>query len=643
MRKILPQLLILCIISISVQAQVTPRNILEKMYLPEAVTNYLIPKDQWKPYPQSPAAWEKAVPEAIRQNIIREAEQLLKFTFEPISGTISMDFKRSGDRLRHSNISFKKREVLMYLIMAESMEGKGRFTEAIFNGIWSICEESYWGVPAHIGGTGLPDVERPVVDLFTAETAAVMALADYFIGNKLDSINPLIRKRIYHETDRRLFTPMLQYGDKYGWMSRTKPVNNWNPWIMSNWILSSLLLEKNKTRRELMVYKSMVGLDAYLNSLGDDGGCDEGPSYWFAAGASVFDCLDLLANASGGKINIFDHELIRKMAGYITKTHIDGNYFVNFADADPTLTPSGLLLYRFGAAVKDQSMVEFGKWAQQKYPTKGGGPTGMRMRYLENMLTLQHMDTTPAKFSDPEAAWIGDVQILTARTASGLFMATHGGHNAESHNHNDVGDFIIYLKGEPMIIDAGRGNYTARTFSSRRYELWFTQSEYHNLPIINGRGQSAGRNFEAKEVKEIISNKETSLSMDIAAAYREEAGLTSMKRSVKLNREKDRVEIRDAYELKDTPRSFEQVFMTICEVSTNSPGKLVLKGKDERTLILNYDSKTWSVRAEEPSFEGMEYESFNKKWGGKKITRIILTNIRPKTKGEHQFTFVPAN
>ena len=114
------------------------------MYLPEAVTNYLIPKDQWKPYPQSPAAWEKAVPEAIRQNIIREAEQLLKFIFEPISGTISMDFKRSGDRLRHSNISFKKREVLMYLIMAESMEGKGRFTEAIFNGIWSICEESYW-------------------------------------------------------------------------------------------------------------------------------------------------------------------------------------------------------------------------------------------------------------------------------------------------------------------------------------------------------------------------------------------------------------------------------------------------------------------------------------------------------------------
>lgn len=531
----------------------------------------------------------------------------------------------------------------MYLIMAESMEGKGRFTEAIFNGIWSICEESYWGVPAHIGGTGLPDVERPVVDLFSAETAAVMALADYFVGDRMDSINPLIRKRIYHETDRRLFTPMLQYGDKYGWMSRTKPVNNWNPWIMSNWILSSLLLEKNKIRRDLMVYKSMVGLDAYLNSLGDDGGCDEGPSYWFAAGASVFDCLDLLNKASAGKINIYDHELIRKMAVYITKTHIDGNYFVNFADADPTLTPSGILLYRFGTAVKDQSMIAFGKWAQQKYPTKGGGATGMRMRYLENILTLQHMDSTPASFTDPEAAWIGDVQILTARTPSGLFMATHGGHNAESHNHNDVGDFIIYQKGEPMIIDAGRGNYTARTFSNRRYELWFTQSEYHNLPIINGKGQSAGRNFEAKEVKEIINNKETSLLMNIASAYPDEAGIKTLVRSVKLNRDKERVEIQDAYEFKNTPQSLEQVFMTICEVNADSKGKLILEGKNNNILTLHYDPKLWSIRTEEPSLEGMEYESFNKKWGGKKITRIILTHLKLKTKGEHAFTFIPSN
>ena len=495
-------MIMLC--STSVLSQVTERNILESKYSAEQVMQLILPKNEWKPYPVSAQEWKARVPEANLSKIVQDAEALLNYKFEPIAATIAMDFVRSGDRLRHSNISFRKREVLTNLVLAESIENKGRFMEAILNGMWSICEESYWGVPAHISSTGLPDVEHPIVDLFTAETAGVLALTDYLVGYKLDTINKLLRKRIYHETDSRLFTPMLQNGSTYGWMSRTKPVNNWNPWIMSNWIFSSLLLEKNEERRKSMVYEAMKGLDAYFNSLGDEGGCDEGPSYWFAAGASAYDCLQLLHNASNGGIDIYNHELIKKMAGYITKTHIDGSYFVNFADADPTLIPSGPVLYRFGKAVNDSTLIQLGEWAQTLYPVKGASLGFMRMRMMESLMTLNEMKPS-LQYQDNPFAWMSDVQILTARTPSGLFMGTHGGHNAESHNHNDVGDFIVYLKGEPMIIDAGRGNYTARTFSSKRYELWFTRSEYHNLPIVNGIGQKEGRNFAATQVQETIN------------------------------------------------------------------------------------------------------------------------------------------
>jgi hypothetical protein len=83
--------------------------------------------------------------------------------------------------------------------------------------------------------------------------------------------------------------------------------------------------------------------------------------------------------------------------------------------------------------------------------------------------------------------------------------------------------------------------------------------------------------------------------------------------------------------------------MTVCDVSIAGSGKLLLKGKDDRKLMLNYDSKAWKVSMEEPSFEGMEYDSFNKKWGGKKITRIILTSLKPKPKGENLFMFSPAD
>ncbi|MCE7059491.1 heparinase II/III family protein [Dyadobacter sp. CY343] len=624
----------------SATAQVTPRNILEKAYSVEFVQQMLVPRDQWKPYPTDPAAWKAAVPDSVLTRIINEAEKLLEYKFEPVSASISLDFVRSGDRLRHSAISFDKRNVLMKLILAESMENKGRFTEAIMNGVWSICEESFWGVPAHIGKAGLPDPEKPIVDLFAAETAAVLGYADHFTGGKLDKINPLIRKRIYFETNKRIFIPMLTYGDEFAWMSKTKEVNNWNPWIMSNWIAATLLLEKDEKRRAEMLRGSMVGLDRYINSLGVDGGCDEGPSYWFAAGASVYDCLELLAGATNAKIDIYQEDIIKKMASYVYKTHIDGHYFVNFADADPKLRPDGLLLYRLGKAVKDEKLVEMGQWAFQDFPGVSTSPEGFhRPRKIENLLTINKMSTEKVTLKPVHDAWISDIQVLTARAGNGLFLATHGGHNAESHNHNDVGDFIIYVKGQPMIVDAGRGNYTARTFSNKRYELWFTQSEYHNLPIVNGIGQKAGRKFEAKSVKSTVNAKEASLQMDIAAAYPPEAGITSWNRLVRLNRVKNQVEVSDDYNLKTQPESVQQIFMTVCDVDTSEPGKVKLKGAADTNLTLSYDPKAWTVSTEKPSTDGMEYESFKTKWDSRPVTRIVLASKQLKQKGKYLMVF----
>jgi hypothetical protein len=141
---------------VSTKAQITPRNIFGKDYSLGAVQQSLIPLNQWHPYPQNPTEWKAQVPDSVLQKVIKDGEKALNYKFEPISATISLDYVRSGDRNRHGNISYGKRNNLFQLLLAESIEDKGRFMEAILNGIWSICEESYWGVPAHIGHTGLP-------------------------------------------------------------------------------------------------------------------------------------------------------------------------------------------------------------------------------------------------------------------------------------------------------------------------------------------------------------------------------------------------------------------------------------------------------------------------------------------------------
>jgi hypothetical protein len=611
--------------------QVKERNILMKKYSLEFIEKNLIPKDQFKPYPKTPEDWKKVLTEPQIKEVIALGEKALEAPIPELTATMAMDFARSGDRERHGGASFGRRNLLAQLIVAENIENKDRFTEKIFNLVWAICEESFWGVPAHIRGTGLPDVENHIVDLFSAETGALLGLTDYLVGEKMDKINPLIRKRIAFEANQRLFKSMKNW-ERYNWASRKNKVNNWNPWIMSNLIMANLFLEKDEKNRASNLKDYLFHTDGYLNGLGDDGGCDEGPSYWFAAGASVFDVLELSARATYGKINIYDEPLIKNMASYVYKMHISDRYFVNFADADPRISkPDGLMLYRFGKAIKDETLVKFGLWANDTFSKEV--PVSYRhvMRVMENLLTFNSIPKYNNDYQ-PNGAYIADIQVITTRTKQGLYLATHGGHNAESHNHNDVGDFIVYANGEPVIIDAGRGNYTARTFSPQRYDLWFTRSDYHNLPVINGINQNAGREFEATEV----IGSENSLKMNIAKAYPKEANVNSWNRIVKLNQDKNQVEIEDNFELKEA-KSLQQVFMTICEVDTKTAGVVNLKTISGKIYTINYDKNLWEVSMDLPSVEGMEYKSFQTKWDNQPVKRIILTHKALKNVGKSSF------
>lgn len=620
--------------ALSASAQ-TPRNLLAGKLTLDDVKRDLIPRNKWQPYPKTSAEWKAKLSPEMIDEIIKRGESLIDKPVPQTSATLLLEYVRTGNRSHYEQVSFARRNNLFDLVLAEAVEDKGRFTDTIVNYVWAICEETYWGVPAHLGAqkakNGLPDSSDPIVELFGAETAATLALTDHLVGPKLDKVSPLIRKRIYSETVKKILDP-IRDTKRYGWLDPTKKVNNWNPWIISNVITADLLLEPDEAKRADNLYLYLKLLDVYINGLGDDGGCDEGPSYWFAAGASVFDSLDMLDSATGGKINIYNEPFIGKMASYIYKMHIAGNYFVDFADADPRFNADGVVLYRFGKAIKDDALTQFGlsAYARNKRVV---GEGFMKPRRLSDLLAARDLPATNT-YSPPAEAWFSDIQVMTARSRSGLFLATHAGNNGESHNHNDVGDFIVYMDGEPVIIDAGRGNYTAKTFSSHRYELWFTESQYHNLPIVNGIGQSDGRQFAAGTVV----HGDRGLTMDIAPAYPKEAGINSWKRSIALKDENDTVTITDDYSLKTQPTSLQQIFMTVCDVDISTPGKIGLTTAKGKRAVVIYDAGSWTVTTENPSTTGPEYSSFVEKWEKRPIVRIILSAKSPKTTGEFGYT-----
>jgi hypothetical protein len=610
------------------KAQLIHRELLQKASA--GLSQSLLPQAKFKPFPQTAEGWKQVLPDTVIAKIIVKGEAALKKDFKSIPATIMLEFVRNGNRTDYERLSFEKRNQLWDLVMAESVEGKGRFVDHIVDGVWCISEESFWGISAHVGaqkaGAGLPDVEDPIVDLFAAETAALMAWTDYFTGPQLEKASKLVRPRIRYEINRRIFTPMLTA--KYGWMGGGNPeakLNNWAPWIASNYITAVLLMEKDDTKRAADLNLAIKILDQYMDGLGVDGGCEEGPSYWGAAGGCVYDALNLLHDATGGKLDIYKEPFIQKMGSYIYKTHIAGDYFINVADAHPTLKPDGLMMYRFGKDIGYQPMAAFGSWAYHTFNNEDGYEQFRRSRVLYDIAAIKACAAAPASESPVTDAWYSDVQLMVARSANGLFLASHGGTNGESHNHNDVGDFTVYADGYPVLIDVGSGTYTARTFGKDRYKLWFNTSPYHNLPTINGKEQSEGLKYAATDVKYTPQMTYTQLSMDIAKAYPADAGIKSWTRMVSVS-SNNKITIQDSYVMNAPLNSLTQSFMTVCDADVATPGKIAFTLPNNTKVYLDYDASVWSINKEKIDLTTPEDKGLKHSWDGKTIWRVLLTN-----------------
>ena len=625
---------------------------LRELYPQEKIAKVLIPREQWHPWPKwsERTAWESLL-EPVRRDLIANGEEYLRYSWPDLPATLFLEYAREGNRSRYEHEHFARRTALTGLIVAECVEGKGRFLDDIANGVWAICEESFWGVPAHVGaqkaGSGLADPREPIVDLFAAETGESLAWTCYLLGGQLDRVSPMIRKRATFEIDRRILTPCLERED-FGWMGFSGGrVNNWNPWCNSNWLACTLLIEPDESRRVAAVTKILRSLDHFFDAYADDGGCDEGPGYWGRAGASLFDCLESLHSATNGAVNVYDRPLVKEIGRYIYRVHIGGDYFVNFSDASAKASPPGELVYRYGKRIGDERLAAFGAYMFGKQRGDGfaGGGGYTVGRYLPEILDAAEVKEAPAKPALVRDVWLSGIQVMTARcregTADGFFIAAKGGHNAESHNHNDVGNFIVYRDGRPLLIDAGVETYSRKTFSSQRYEIWTMQSAYHNLPTINGVQQSPGREFAAKDARYEADDSHALLRLDLAGTYPKQAGLKSWVRTVQLNRGEDIVVTED-YALEQPASEITLSLLTPCKVELQNEGRLLLAtadaGEPRVAVRVSYDAARLKAVLETIPVEDGRLRSA---WPGQ-LTRILLKAENPAAKDTWTLRIEPA-
>lgn len=574
-------------------AAYTERNFLQHVAAQESLAECLVLNQKWVQYPSYKVreGWSRFLGE-YKDEIIKNGESLLGYTWKVVKATDYLEFERSGNREIMERPFDDNNQAIVRLMLAELAEGRGRFIDQLINGVFHTCEMTSWALSAHLvtqpTHRALPTPIYPLIDLTAGDLGSLLSWVYYFMHEEFDKIDPEISRRLYRELDERIMKPYLN-NDSFWWLAanyKGQMVNNWNPWCNSNCLMTFMLLENDVDRLSKAVSRSMQSVDKFLNYVHSDGACEEGPSYWGHASGKCLDYLVLLNRITGGKISIFDNPQIKAMGEYIARSYVGNGWVVNFADASAKGGGDPYLIYRYGKAVKSDILKQFA--SMQNKGSKISFRGRDLFRILEAFLVEDELCAYQEAYTGVSYTWYPETEFCYVRNKK-AFFAAKGGYNDESHNHNDAGSFSLWVNNMPVIIDAGVGTYTRQTFSSERYTIWTMQSNYHNLPMINGVPQKYGRRYKATEVKAT----KNSFSANIATAYPDEAGVKKWIRSYTMK--SDALMISDRFELNEIKKENVINFLSwgdiiikdgVIEISVNG-----VKG------TLKYDTKMFKVNA----------------------------------------------
>ncbi|MDF2613201.1 MAG: heparinase [Clostridia bacterium] len=549
--------------------------------------------------------FKRHIPEEACRLVRQKAEKYYRYEWPSLLATGYLRFSEDGNREEFENKYFEKRSALGWMVLSVYLSNDHKYIPAIINGIFSLCEESNWVVPAHnhhLAGCEdniLGDPEHIFVDLFAAETGALLSFTSFLLEEQLDEISPLIRKRIGYELKKRIINPYLKHDDFWwmGFVENTKnhhKINNWNPWCNMNCLTTFLLIEENEEKLKKGVQKCIDSFNIYLNGQPEDGGCDEGATYWGHAAGSVYILADLLLGYSQGEINYFEDSKVRNMGEYICKAHINDTYYLPFADCNVrNVNLPEEIIYRFGEALNHEGLKALaGEIGREKENKLDPEPHFPMYKILHKLFLYHKIQNNATSIIHEKDTWWNQIEVMCSRSdeykKDGLLIAAKGNHNDESHNHNDVGNFVIYIDGEPMVVDVGVETYTKKTFGEDRYDIWTMQSGYHNLPTINGCQQAYGKQYKSKNVSYISDHESTIFSLDIDEAYPEQAGIIKWNRQFVYDRMNHEIRVKEKFDLREKTDKITMNYMTNCEPIKLKDNRIVLRNLVGKSVEISY-------------------------------------------------------
>ncbi|MBI5691683.1 MAG: hypothetical protein HZC55_16490 [Verrucomicrobia bacterium] len=566
------------------------------------------------------ATWSRVADTEDGRALVRRAEALLRSPLPEGTDEVYLALHReysAATRARWDALCRARRDRVVALTLAECVEDRGRFLAELEHTLRSLCAEKAWVFPNY--DRELRDFKGTAIsiDLFSSALAWNLASVDYALGARLPAeIRALLRR----ELERRIFAPfrrMIAGEQPRHWLNYH---NNWNSVCLAGVTGTALALLEAPEERAFFVRAAMEQSWTFLRSYTEDGYCSEGVSYWNYGFGHYVLLAGIIHKATSGRIDLLARPSVPAAAAYAFRIEMAPGISPAFADTTPGARPDLRLMNfvnrRFGFGQPSLPVPD----TDAKYLF-----ADLFYRFDAASLRESARPVTPLEIG--VRSWFPQGGVLVGRPEPGspcrLAVALKGGHNAEQHNHNDVGSYVVLVGQRAVLLDPGQEVRTGRTFSARRYESKLLNSYGHPVPRVAETLQQPGAQARAVTLKTEFSELRDVWSVELRSAYPVPA-LESLVRTFVYDRTGAGSLTVSDEAVASSPLPFETALITLGTWQQTGPHSLRVEDEGESVEVdITANGAAVQIRGEtvEPSRSGR-----------KAVTRIGIRLVQPASR-----------
>ena len=443
----------------------------------------------------------------------------------PISDEIYYRANREGNRGIYKPRYYRTMERLEAFIIAECMENEGRFIPQIEVYCDSIMAMKSWLHPNHDRDNDVIEGRRVSIDLGARKFGVVLALANTLLEEKLseelsENIMAHLQWRIM---DTYLNSCQLEDDISNTWIRST---SNWNSVCTSGTVLSTILASNNYEERIATIGCALNSMVFYLSGFGQDGYCSEGTGYWRYGFGHYFYLAEVLYDYTDGKIDLFEFnnpEKLNNVANFPENFQIHTGMYAPFSDG----------VTRVKESEDNFAYLMAAKHYGAQKPTSFVSADAVQNLIFWSGLS-EFLSENKAQVQLPDDTYFDDFGIVISRgkQEKPLSVAVKAGHNAENHNHMDVGSYVLVCGEEYVAGDIGAPSYRAGAFSDDNPAR---SSWGHPVPRVENTLQSPGIEFRGEILETAFTTGMDKVVMDLKPAYEVKA-LQSLERTLVNNK-----------------------------------------------------------------------------------------------------------